>query len=298
MKAQFSYKEQVITMHLINHSTELYHEGFLPGPGENEILFMERINECRQTKDKLPEIFSEIDKIPLDNNRKVFEEMSPYLRQFDLPSPDWLPILFTNYQLPFWQGGCAWIYQMSDHTPTTAFLQLRASFHNHSHYLKIYKKSELIPHELVHVIRMMFNEPKFEEVLAYQTSPSPFRRYFGPLFQSSKESFFFLMTFLIAFFFNFFIFTSSSQALLIHLINTLPILVFLFFSVRLIIRQTQYRNCFSHLQTLFGAEAQKILYGLTDWEITQFSRWSNKQIKSYIETNTTFRWIFLKSLNQ
>ena len=73
-------------------------------------------------------------------------------------------------------------------------IQLRQIFAQQKDYLCIYNRDEIIIHELVHV-GMMFAERRFEEVFAYETSSSAFRRWFGPLIQLShgKAASFLLM---------------------------------------------------------------------------------------------------------
>ena len=108
-------------------------------------------------------------------------------------APHWVPLFFSNYQLAPWHGGCAWIFQLNDNTPYAAFLQLRSAFRTQKRYLGMYERTELIAHEMAHIGRMMFEEPEFEEIIAFQSSTNRFRRFFGPLFRSSKESMLFVI---------------------------------------------------------------------------------------------------------
>src|SRR5262245_52150906 len=104
------------------------------------------------------------------------------LELFDC-APDWIPLFFSNYRLPFWQGGCTWILQRTECDPPFALLQLNKAYKDHDVYLKFYRRDELVTHECAHVGRMAFDEPAFEEIIAYRTSPSPFRRWLGPIIQ-------------------------------------------------------------------------------------------------------------------
>lgn len=47
-------------------------------------------------------------------------------------------------------------------------------------------------HESLHAVRIGFNEPRFEEVLAYYYSKSRWRRFFGPLFRKPSHALFFI----------------------------------------------------------------------------------------------------------
>ena len=94
-------------------------------------------------------------------------------------------MIFSNERLAPWHGGCAWIFQFAEGLPTAALIQLRQVFSRQPTFLGIYHRDELLTHELVHVGRMKFEEPRFEELFAYETSTSAFRRWFGPLIQAS-----------------------------------------------------------------------------------------------------------------
>ena len=98
---------------------------------------------------------------------------------------DGIEIRYSNKGLRFWEAGCTW---MED----PPVLQLRKVFETKERYLGLISKQELIEHEAVHALRFKYDEPRFEEVLAYQTSRSPFRRYFGPFFRTPKESLLFM----------------------------------------------------------------------------------------------------------
>jgi hypothetical protein len=87
---------------------------------------------------------------------------------------------------------------------------------------------EISAHEKIHLMRAHFNEPRFEEILAYQTSPSFFRRFFGPLFQNIKESYAFIF---ISFLFPLIAFLESEYLYII------PIFFISFLFLRLFVYQ-------------------------------------------------------------
>lgn len=101
-------------------------------------------------------------------------------------------VRYSNKGLLPWQGGATFIDE------DKIVIQLRKAYERKEKIYGIYPKEEIIAHELVHAKRMHLDEPCFEEILAYRTSSSPFRRYFGPLFRSSFESVLFLLSFLPA----------------------------------------------------------------------------------------------------
>ena len=78
-------------------------------------------------------------------------------------------------RLPFWIGGMTYLDR------EVPVIRLK------------HPSAEILAHEEVHILRAAFTEPQFEELLAYQTSSSPLRRFLGPLFQAPWESYAFLL---------------------------------------------------------------------------------------------------------
>ena len=113
------------------------------------------------------------------------------MKDFDL---DHVDISFSNKGLWPWEGGCLW--EKDGEKP---LIQLRKVFLKKERYLWFYTRSEILAHEAVHAKRLGYKEPIFEEILAYQTSPNRFRRFFGPMFRSSKETIFFILASFMAF---------------------------------------------------------------------------------------------------
>ncbi len=179
-------------------------EGLIPGPLENEEEFVKRALFCLNLKEELKKS-SELDlpfnSIETSNDEILSDPFKTTLKLYGI-APSWVPLFFTNYQLAFWHGGCAWIFQLNNTTPFSALLQLRSNFTRKKKYLGLYERDELIAHEMSHVGRMLYEEPKFDELLAYQTSPSSFRRWFGPIAQSSRESFIFVLVLGVVLFTN------------------------------------------------------------------------------------------------
>ncbi len=162
---------------------EFGNDGFIPGPFEDETIFLERVRYCRQLRKELgfEEVSLEILNDAFNTTRSLFGI-----------SPSWIPVSFSNVQLPFWVGGCAWIFQQTEQSPVGAFIQLRRALKNSSSYL-FYRRKELLAHELAHVGRMAFEEPKYEEVIAYRSSPTQFRKFLGPLFSGSSDMMMFMI---------------------------------------------------------------------------------------------------------
>lgn len=160
----------------------------------------------------------------------------------------------------------------------------------------IYDRDELIAHELSHAGRMMYEEPKFEEVLAYRSSHSSFRRFFGPIIQSSYESMIFVLVLLFVIVADFYSLINGEGAFS-HLafIGRLMLLAMVGYGlIRLYVRQRQYHKSKMNLREalLNNSNADAVIYRLTDKEIIQFGSMSPQEIKKYAQEQSTqtMRW--------
>lgn len=277
-------------------------QGFIPGPDESPSAFEERIAFCLNLESHLGS--NTEGSFPLDlsdaQSKENLKEALPLTQKLYGIRPEWVPIFFSNHHLAPWHGGCAWIFQLSDTTPTGAFLQLRASLKRSPSYLGIYRRKELTAHELAHVGRMQYQEPKYEEIFAYQSSSSRWRRFFGPIVQSSKESLFFILSLGLVILSDLALMSlGEKMAPIAWGIKLLPAALFLLALGRLSLRQRTYRRCQERLEKIFPCDAARhLLYRLKDSEIERFSRMSSLQICQFIDkaSENSFRWRFLKAL--
>lgn len=277
-------------------------QGFIPGPEETEADFATRIAYCQnleqhliqQTGAKLP--FAKGDEAP--NN--MIEEAMPLAEELYGIAPRWVPLFLSNHQLSPWHGGCAWIFQLDNHTPTAAFLQLRAQFRHSTEYLKIYRRKELIVHEMAHVGRMMYHEPQFEEMLAYQSSSSSWRRWLGPIVQSSRETLWFIILLGIVILSDFaLISVGIGSDVWAWSIKLAPLFLIVLALGRLWLRHRMFNRCLQNLETFYPCKiARHIVYRLRDSEIEQFAHLPPSELQNTIETLaiTSFRWHFLTTL--
>ncbi len=88
-----------------------------------------------------------------------------------------VPVFYDNTSLLPWQGAAFWIYV--EDGVSFPVIQMRTNYDKWWFFL--YDEQEVLAHELVHAARFAFNEPFFEEILAYRTSKNVFHRFFGPL---------------------------------------------------------------------------------------------------------------------
>jgi hypothetical protein len=235
-----------------------YARGIIAGPDESEEDFLGR-TERLKPKTNSPLSFIKKNKMK--------------------PIPDWVSIQFNNKGLFPWQGGCVSIDRR-------VILQLRKEFRFKERYLT-YGREEILAHESIHALRMVFNEPIFEEILAYQTSDSKFRRFFGPIFRTSRESLVFLAALMI-----------------LNIFNFLYPIAFWTFSLffggvgygiyRLNKFQKMYHKCFKKLTIILqkDEDAKAIMIALKDDEIMRFSKLTTTQIRQFIreEVQHSLRW--------
>jgi hypothetical protein len=139
-----------------NALLDYFYRGLIPGPEESEEAFLHRVKQAK----------------PL-----AHPEWDEVFYPFKI---DWVPLSYSNHQIAWWEGAATWI--SDDELPS---IQLRKNFQKGT-FLG-YKRSEVLSHEAIHAARMRFDEPLFEEVLAYSTAPQVWKRFFGPLFSRTWE---------------------------------------------------------------------------------------------------------------
>lgn len=277
-------------------------QGLIPAPGESEEAFSSRAQACLALKSLLST--QEFQKtLPFDVETSQPEEAlkgaySSTKHLFDI-QPAWLPFFYSNYRLTPWHGGCAWIFQLADEGPRMAFLQLRKAFAKNQRYLLLYERDELIAHECAHVGRMLFEEPRFEEVLAYRTNPSKWRAWLGPIVQSATESLIFITVLFATLLLDFYhlLIEDYETYLSLGWLKLAPLGLFFLALGRLWKKQKIFKNCLSHLQALLGDEtsANHVIYRLSDHEIYLFATLSEPSILEYVHSERvkSLRWHLL-----
>jgi hypothetical protein len=187
---------------------------------------------------------------------------------FDV-TPDWVEVSYSNEGLKPWHGGCA----IGDK------IQLRKEFETRERFW-LCRRDELLAHELLHACRADFSDSLFEEILAFQTSRSWWRRFFSPIFGSNRETLLFLGTLLPA----------AALVWVSPWIYLVPGALALLGLGRLLIRQRQYRRCVRNLGRLVS-HPRAVTFRLTAEEIIRFSR---GEIESYVAQQTSTRWQEIK----
>ena len=126
-----------------------FKRGLIPGPSETEEAFLIRA--------KASAARSEWNGLPLLDPAWGF-------------SIDWVPLVYSKKKLLPWEGAIFW----------TDYIQLHPKLQTQTLYGN--SQTEILHHESIHAARVAFNEPAFEEFLAYATSSAQWKRLFGPLF--------------------------------------------------------------------------------------------------------------------
>ena len=100
---------------------------------------------------------------------------------------DWVPAFFPSRGLGLLWGGCTVI---TDSGFPVFFL--RRSFRTRPKWF-IYRRDELLAHELCHAVRGCLEDETYEEHFAYMTSASAFRRWTGNCFRHEWDALAFLI---------------------------------------------------------------------------------------------------------
>ncbi len=270
--------------------------GLIPGPDEQEQDFRKRVDYCLNLKEHLTLDLKAYLSSEESSSPELLAPANDRLRTIYDITIDWIPIFFSNHKLSFWHGGCAWIFQMTDESPTTALIQLRSSLRYRDKYLGIYQRDELITHELCHVGRMMFQEPHYEEFLSYRTSCSRFSRWFGPIVKSSIESVLFLLLLFVIVVFDIFLVTlQHHEAYMMALwLKMVPVALVGCALWRLYKRHRTINRTLSHLEQWLGSsdKANCVVYRLKDSEIEAFAEMSVQEIADYaaVQVKEELRW--------
>lgn len=241
----------------------LNQRGLFPGPEETEEEFKARVRTLKGARADGEE-----------RPRSLVEAL------FGI-SPDWIPVEYSNEGLKPWEGAATWFEKGS------VRIQLRNGFKK-GVYLGMYRRDEVLAHELVHLARMAFEEPKYEEVFAYLTSKSKFRRLLGALFRRPIESTLFVIT---AFFPLVGVVMGSAEWF--PVLWSIPLVYFSYLTARLTFAQTGLNRCMKVLGGLVESPLAAALR-LTDQEITQFSKMRPEEVRAFVKQQTSFRWNFLK----
>lgn len=195
-----------------------------------------------------PDENNEAYKRRLEITEELFKDTEELSKMIPAPLQKSGPLHFfrSNHKLPFWTGAYTWIIETKQGIKVP-IIQLPLKKRRWT----LTSEEEILDHEKIHVQRAAFNEPIFEEIIAYQTSPSKWRRFLGPLFKKQSEATLFM-----------------ASLILMPLIPYVPALFFALLLLRLIKRQHQFKKALHHLPPL----AKESIAILSDKEIISASK--------------------------
>ncbi|MDD7986820.1 hypothetical protein PQO01_17860 [Lentisphaera marina] len=165
--------------------------GFFPASKESLDDFICRLENLRTEYEKFDTTLQKVGSFELEGVKFNKADVIPSemfcdarksnleLYDFDL---DWVPGFFYSPGAMF--GGCAWGIPPYFFT----LFILRPSFRTRDKWY-IYGRQELMAHEMCHAVRFPLEADKYEEMFAYQTSTSSFRKLFGPMVRSPLETY-------------------------------------------------------------------------------------------------------------
>lgn len=265
--------------------------GLVQGPNESDDEYVRRADYCLHLVETLPKEHGEFipGQVMERADTPLAEEAWQKTRELFDFAPLWAPLFFSNHQLAPWHGGCAWIFQTTESSPLGALFQLRRRFKDHVSFLGLYRREVLLAHEAVHVARMAFQEPKFEELIAYRTSDSGFQKCCGALVETSKEAAVFVLTLFLVVVVNLAGIGMGAIPTWILWLNAIPFAMAIAALVRLYIRQNQYMRCIKVLGAI-SAKPEAIACRLSDNEIIEFGKRDPVELKQWIKEQKSLRW--------
>ena len=144
-------------------------EGFIPGPNETEVNFLERVRAAKESfnREKMA--------IPAHHWHWAAEQLQML---FDF-APRWCTAIYSSQGLAPWQAAATWI-----NVKRLYIIQLKPS----RWVSWLIDRDEVLAHEAAHAARAAFDEPKFEEMFAYLTASRKWRQVAGPLFRKPVEA--------------------------------------------------------------------------------------------------------------
>jgi len=246
----------------------LIKEGFFPGPLEDESTFIQRVVATK----KLTGLSSQ-DAVP----EKIIEDASSLTQLLFDFSGKQIPCFFQDKDLALWEGAALWIEDVDG--ISIPRIQLKHSFRKGSYLL--YKVDEVLAHEMLHAARIAYHEPKYEEILAYQTSKNSVRRLLGPLFQDPKESYLFILLLLTGFGLEIGSVMSDFSFYVPWIL--LPFLWVGCLGVRLSCRIKKFNKGLLSLGSAIADHSKSlaILARLTDAEIEHISKFPSNEVRSF-----------------
>ena len=284
-----------------NTPYELDSHGLIAAPGETLESFAARIDELLRTRarfDLCTDDGTGADSLEAEVGFKVgtvepieaelMAEAADKTEKLFGFRADWVPAFFPTRGLGLLWGGCTVI---TDSGFPVFFL--RRGFRARPKWF-IYRRDELLAHELCHAVRGCLEDEPYEEHFAYMTSDSTFRRWSGNCFRREWDAIIFLIPVVLLLLAQIVVYTG--------LLN-LPIwpfwIIAFAFPAFLIVRNIPDRRTFfaarAKLEKAGFANPDAALFRMTSDEIRTLARTPDGQIESYLENKSAaeLRWQIL-----
>ena len=201
---------------------------------------------------------------------------------------DWVPAFFPSRGLGLLWGGCTVITESG-----FPVFFLRRGFRDKAKWF-IYRRDELLAHELCHAVRGSLEDETYEEHFAYMTSSSAFRRWTGNCFRRELDAVIFLFPLLLLL---------VVQTLVYSGVLRLPLwpfwLLAFAFPVFLVARNIPERRTYFKAQAKLRRagfdKPDAALFRMTAEEIRTLARTPDEQIGQYLpeKSDTELRWQIL-----
>ena len=281
-----------------NTPYELDSHGLLAAPGETLESFAARIDELLRTRARFDlctderggsesleaEIGFKVGAVEPIGTEIIAEAADKTEKLFGFRA-DWVPAFFPTRGLGLLWGGCTVI---TDSGFPVFFLRrgFRSWF--------IYRRDELLAHELCHAVRGCLEDEPYEEHFAYMTSDSAFRRWTGNCFRREWDAIAFLIPVVLLLVAQIVVYTGLLR------LPIWPFWILAFaFPAFLIARNIPDRRTFfaarSKLEKNGFANPDAAVFRMTADEIRTLARTPDDEIENYLENkaNTELRWQIL-----
>lgn len=298
------FSEELLTAAVNNEPAalaELDARGFLCGKDEDRPAYISRLRTLQKNIAVMSESlahngFYDIEGLKLNKADMIaphfFREVKDCCESLYAFSIDWVPGFFIDPSFSLLFGGCAFYF----YPDFFAIFIIRRSFKHKERWL-IYRRQELLAHELCHVARIGLNSTIYEESLAYLTARSPFRRLLGGLFHRQQDSFLFLgVTFLLL----------GAQILRTQFMPSLPIwpfwsllaAVFAWLAARHAYYGRLLKKALKTCAGLAGSNALPVIFRCCDQDIAELAAIRNTdEARNWLDKRreTSLRWQVIHS---
>ena len=280
---------------------ELDSHGLIAAPGETLEAFSARIDELLRTRARFDlctdsragteslegEIGFKVGSVEPIGPGIIAEAADKTEKLFGFRA-DWVPAFFPARGLGLLWGGCTVI---TDSGFPVFFL--RRGFRDKPKWF-IYRRDELLAHELCHAVRGCLEDEPYEEHFAYMTSDSAFRRWSGNCFRREWDAIAFLIPVVLLL---------VAQAVVYSGLLRLPVWPFWIaafaFPAFLVVRNIPGRRTFftarEKLEKNGFANPDAALFRMTSDEIRTLARTPDDETENYLKekTRSELRWQIL-----